>query len=131
MSITLKDFNKCIDLVKDTPNAIVYHDMGELKDGKELVLVFGYIEGYEKDDQCFQLVNGDHIYTLCCKLAINIDDLQSNYNVDWYMPYSTLNGDIYDTDHSILKNPDTSDIKWINDNAKKIIKDYNNGKLKV
>lgn len=38
-------------------------------------------------------------YTLCGKLAINIDDLQCDYDIDWAMP--EVGGVVWDTDTAV------------------------------
>lgn len=41
-------------------------------------------------------------YTICCKMAVNCDDLQCDYDVDWVMPFDE-GGYVMDIEHIIYK----------------------------
>ena len=106
----------------DTANGVIYNPIKRLDDGRYLCLVFGWGEGYDKDDTLIQRDG----YTLCAKLAINIDDLQCDYDIDWYMPYDDK-GNVWDTDMSV----DPHSWDWYDDQAKQIIEAYNKGEISV
>lgn len=127
MGITKEEYNKMVERAKDLYDGVVWHDMGTLKDGRTLCLVMGYLNGYDKGER-YQVEADNTVYTLCQKLAFNIDDLQSSYEMDWYMPWDKKSGDIWDTDMAV---DDDSDVDWYNDQAKEIIKELNKGTLEV
>ena len=126
--ITKKQFLDCVNTAKDNPDGVVWHVMGRLKDGRELCLVFGYEEGYE-DGEDYQIKEGDETWTLCCKLAVNIDDLQAGYDYDWYMPSDKKTGGIWNTDMAVCK--EATDVDWYNEEAKAIIEAFDKGELEV
>ena len=129
--ITKKQFLDCVNTAKNNPDGTVWHVMGKLKDGRELCLVFGYEEGYE-DGEDYQIKQGDETWTLCCKLAVNIDDFQAGYNYDWYMPSDKKTGDVWDTDMAVCIGDGTpSSLDWYNEQAKAIIKAFDRGELEV
>ena len=46
-------------------------------------------------------------YIIMGKIAVNIDDLQSDYDFDWFMPYEE-GGDVWDTESEFYKEEDFS-----------------------
>lgn len=106
----------------DAVNGTVYYPVRHLKDGRYLCLVFGWVDGYQDGNEDYQRDG----YTLCCKLAINIDDLQCDYDTDWYMPWDSK-GDVYDTDMALTKGFD--DVDWYNKQADIITEMLNTNKL--
>lgn len=67
--------------LKEDCDATWYYDLGE----KGLNLVVGCLEGEEG---------------IFCKIALNCDDLQCDYDIDWNMPYDEK-GEVYDTEMQI------------------------------
>lgn len=129
MSVTKQMFVDAIQTLENGDGeGTVYYEVGRLKDGRALCLVFGYEDGYDPD-LCHQRMFGNTLYTLCCKLAINIDDLQCDYDIDWYMPWSE-NGDVYDTNGAVVDDLDVL-VDSYNDEAKTIIQGMDNGTLKL
>lgn len=108
-------------------DGVVWHSFGQLDDGRELCLVFGYVEGYDSGE-LYQKKIGDTLYTLCAKIAVNIDDLQCDYDMDWYMPWSKATHSICDTEMAIS---DFEDYAWYNKEAEYIMEAMNQGKLVV
>jgi len=113
----VKAFEHC-----DTINGTVYYPVKHLKDGRNLCLVFGWVDGYQDGGEDYQRDG----YTLCCKLAINIDDLQCDYDVDWYMPWDSK-GEVYDTNMALTRGFD--DVDWYNKQANIIAKMLDTNKL--
>ena len=132
--ITKEQYNACVERARKNPDAVVWHCMETLEDGRDLCLVFGYRDGYIKDDSMIQTEIDGNIYTLCCKLAVNIDDLQCDYDIDWNMPYqkvatdTTPAGEVWDTDWSV---GDDSVVDYYNRSAKIMVEALNNGTLTV
>ena len=100
--------------------------MGKLNDGLELCLVFGWDTGYD-EGEAYQMRIGNTLYTLCSKLAVNIDDLQADFDVDWYMPYAE-DGEVYDTCMAVAE---PFNYEWYKEQAKTIIEKLNNNELEV
>ena len=125
--ITRKEFENAInEMVANKDSGVWYCPLQTLENGQELCLVLGWEEGYDKGEKYQQEVDGT-IYTLCGKVAVNIDDLQCDYDVDWYMPY-TEDGDVYDTNTAIA---DADDLDFFVGEAKTIAEMMNNGELKI
>lgn len=59
----------------------------------------GFVGGYDAGEK-YQIKIGEELCTLCGKVAVNIDDLQCDYDFDWYMPWDK-DGDIYDTETAV------------------------------
>lgn len=112
-------------MLKDSEGC-TWVDMETLEDGRKLVLVMGYQTGYDEGEE-FQIKDNGTVLTLCAKLAVNIDDLQCDYDVDWYMPY-TKDGDVYDTEMAVNSK---TDLEWYKEQAKIIAKQLNEGTLEV
>lgn len=97
--ITIEDFKKGIEWASKNPDGCYFFKVGKTEDGKDIALVLGHVEGYEEGEK-YQTKSGDTIFTLCGKVAVNIDDLQCDYNYDWYMPWDE-NGDVFDSETAI------------------------------
>ena len=108
-------------------DGVTWINMGWLDDGRELALVFGWEHGYTEDKDLIQKKVGGDIYTLCAKLAVNIDDLQCDYDFDWYMPYAE-NGDVWDTSTAISEN---CDFDWYIKESEEILKAFKKGEITV
>lgn len=105
----------------------VFHvKVGEF-DGMEVAIVVGWSDDYDRDEeQEYQYEEKGHVYTLCAKVAVNIDDFQCDYDLDWEMPRSE-DGTVYDTDGSIYGG--TYD--WLLKESKDILEALEKGKFKV
>ena len=66
---------------------------------------------------------------MCGKVAVNIDDLQCDYDFDWYMPWSE-DGDVYDTETSIGKSAGRTYDYLLNE-AKFVLSELENSNLTV
>ena len=65
-------------------------------------------------------------YIVLGKIAVNIDDLQSDYDFDWFMPYYEDNGDVCDTEREFYKEEDFNRV------AQEIMSEYEDMKdLKI
>lgn len=126
--ITLKDYEKAINIMQDIDSGTYYFELGKTDDGKAIALVLGYELGYN-DGEDYQVKCGDKTYTLCGKIAVNIDDLQCDYDFDWYMP-SNKDGDVYDTSMALSKNH-AEDLAWFLGEAEEVIKLMNENVLTI
>lgn len=135
--VSIKEFKNAIDtMLNGYIDGVSYIKLGETDEGKTIAIVIGWQDGYgnDRNGQCdgekWQVKYGDKlIFTLCAKVAINIDDLQCDYNFDWYMP-STKDGGIYDTD-TALTGDYKRDLDGLLDQAKNMIKLMKKGVLTI
>lgn len=104
-------------------------ELGKADDGTTLCVVLGWQDGYDTESDNYQKIVNGKLYTLCGKLAYNCDDLQCDYDFDWYMPYAE-NGDVYDTSMAISEQNTEKDFAWWLTESKNIIAMMNSGKLK-
>lgn len=120
--ISKKQYKKCIDKAMECPiDSVTWYDMGKLKNGKVLSIVFGWSDGYDTIEE-YQVKKGKKFYTLCAKLAYNTDDLQCDYDWDWEMPWDEKTGIVWDTDMPVVG---VEDAEFYNKEAKSIIDRYN------
>ena len=57
MNITLKDFEKAINIMQDIDSGTYYFELGKTDDGKAIALVLGYELGYN-DGEDYQVKVG-------------------------------------------------------------------------
>ena len=118
-NVSIKQFKNAIDtMLNGYIDGVSYIPLSKTDDGKTIALVLGYELGYN-DGEDYQVKVGTKTYTLCGKIAINIDDLQCDYDFDWYIP-SNKDGDIYDTSMALSKNH-TEDLTWFLSQAEEMI----------
>ena len=98
--MTLEEFKKSIDWLMANPDGCVNFKVGETPEGRDVAIVLGFAGGYDEDANEHQIKVGEELLTMCGKVAVNIDDLQCDYDFDWYMPWSE-DGDVYDTETTI------------------------------
>lgn len=129
-NVSIKEFKNAIDtMLNGYIDGVSYIPLSKTDDGKTIAIVIGWQDGYD-DGEKWQVKYGDNlIFTLCAKVAINIDDLQCDYNFDWYMP-SNKSGDIYDTD-TALSGDYKRDLAWLLSEAKEMINLMNKGVLTI
>ena len=128
-NVSIKEFKNAIDtMLNGYIDGVSYIPLSKTDDGKTIALVLGYELGYN-DGEKWQVKVGTKTYTLCGKIAINIDDLQCDYDYDWYMP-SNKDGDIYDTSMALSKNH-AEDLTWFLGEAEEMINLMNKGVLTI
>lgn len=111
-------------------DGVAWFHMGWLPDGRELALVIGWGEGYERDKNLIQEKSGDTLYTICSKLAVNIDDLQCDYGFDWYMPSDKKTGDIWDSDMAVPSDYNIS-LDWYIKESEAMLEAFKKGEIEV
>ena len=84
-------------------------------------IVVGWESGYDTEEDLIQQGG----YTLCGKVAYNCDDLQCDYDMDWYMP-SDKHGDIADTSMAIRS---AEDMKWFEEQLEETTDLFKRGEL--
>lgn len=128
-NVSIKEFKNAIDtMLNGYIDGVSYIPLGKTDDGKTIALVLGYELGYN-DGEDYQVKVGNNICTLCGKIAINIDDLQCDYDFDWYMP-SNKDGDIYDTSMALSKNH-AEDLTWFLGEAEEMMNLMDKGVLTI
>ena len=128
-NVSIKQFKNAIDtMLNGYIDGVSYVPLSKTDDGKTIALVLGYELGYN-DGEDYQVKVGTETYTLCGKIAVNIDDLQCDYDFDWYMP-SNKDGDIYDTSMALSKNH-AEDLTWFLSQAEEVINLMNKGVLTI
>lgn len=133
--VSVKQFKNAINtmLSESYIDGVSYIPLDKTPDGKTIALVIGWQDGYDDGEKWqvkMPMLDGeDLIFTLCGKIAVNIDDLQCDYNFDWYMPYGD-SGDIYDTDMALTGDYE-DDLAWLLSEAKDMIKLMKKGVLTI
>lgn len=130
--LTTEQYKSCIKTAVENPDGTTYVSMGKLEDGRDLCLVFSYEEGYGRDTEHYhQIHENGTIYTLCAKLAVNVDDLQCDFSVDWRMPWDKITGDVYDTCMAVHKGDEVEDTKVYQNEATELFKVLKSGDYEV
>lgn len=128
-NVSIKEFKDAIDtMLNGYIDGVSYIPLSKTDDNKTIAIVIGWQDGYN-DGEEWQVKYGDMIFTLCAKVAINIDDLQCDYNFDWYMP-SNKDGDIYDTNIA-LSGDYRCDLAWLLGEAEEMINLMDKGVLTI
>lgn len=71
-----------------------------------LYFVVGAINPSAFDEENLKdLESDENGWVICGKIAVNIDDMQSDYELDWYMP-SEESGEVWDVEWTIYKDED-------------------------
>lgn len=125
--ITEKDIREKVEWVRKN-DGVAWFNMGQLEGGRELALVIGWGEGYEKNECDIQEQSGDTLYTICSKLAVNIDDLQCDYAWDWFMPWDKKTGEIWDTETTV-PNDYKIPLDWYVKESKEMLKAFKEGEI--
>ena len=126
--LTKKTIQNCIDFVWNNKDGTSYIEMGELPDGRKLCLVFGWDSDYDKGDCAYQDIIGDTVYTICSKLAVNIDDLQCDFDIDWYMPCDKKTNEVWYTMMAVPKN---FNCEYYEKQTKAMLEAFNKGEIEV
>lgn len=132
-----KDFESAIETLLKNKDGTVYQKVATFDDGVDLYLVFGWDSGFDETPEAYQEKEGNTWWTICAKLAVNTDDLQCDYDIDWRMP--TYKGDdvvdVYDTERGVAKLEASGDKDYLkladyyNEEVKDIVSLYNKGEL--
>lgn len=116
------DINKLSNFIKNAVNGLTKNDEStwyfHLVDNLYYVIGVVNPENYDKEDLKILALSKDG-WVICGKIAVNIDDMQSDYELDWYMPYEK-DGEVWDTERDFYKNDDYTKV------AQDIIRDLHN-----
>lgn len=91
-----------IEYFKKGQDGCSFFKLGEAKDGTEIFYVLGWqsTSSYDEEDVKNMITDDSGKYAVHGKIAINVDDLQSDYDFDWFMP-SYEDGEVWDTNEDI------------------------------
>lgn len=84
-----------------------YYKLGTTVNGTMLYYVMGFQnDDIDEQDKNNYIMSSDGNALLLGKIAVNCDDLQSDFDIDWNMPYSNVDGEVYWTQDEFHKNGD-------------------------
>lgn len=83
---------------------------------------------YNLDGLLNIVVSNNDENEVVAKIAYNIDDLQSDYDLDWYMPVYT-DGEVADTEIALSKGGFRKDAEWFYKNFKSMLREMKQGNL--
>lgn len=123
--ITGKDFKEAVDWLLKEKQGCVHQVLGRTDEGTELCLVIGWADiGYDLEEV---KKNGyeDEGYYICSKIGYQHrnNGMQSDFEMDFPMPYNPETGDVWDTDTYVAKGDEQSwqtDADMYNKEAEKI-----------
>ena len=110
-----------------------HYKIGEYK-GKEVAIVLGWSDGYDENEPELkpnQIRQFGRVWTLCAKIAINVGDMQCDFEYDWVMPSyiwkstKTENVGVYDTEHAV----NDQSFEFLKDEAEWVAKLFSRGEL--
>lgn len=98
MSIKLSDVKSTINsMLKNGVNSGTYWITLDKINGIEWALVFAWVDDFDKEENTEYKRD---TYRICGKIAFNDSYMQSDYDLDWIMPYFK-GGEVAFTDNSI------------------------------
>lgn len=104
--------NKLVKFMKDAYADLTQHDSDavwhyKLGNGLYYVMAcYGDPANYDQEDVKLFATSKNGVSIVLGKIAVNSDDLQSDYGWDWTMPYYEDNGDVWDTEREFYKEED-------------------------
>lgn len=111
----IRDFvEEAIEQFLDGYNGTYFYKLGysDFHDG-DWALVIGWSNN-GAEDEGYNIADGDG-WEVCMKLAYNDSYMQTDFDMDWEMPYNEETGDVDDTQLSLSRNLDEAlkDVEWI------------------
>lgn len=125
--ITEKDYKEAVLNALNNFDGTTWLYVGEvLPRKKPLCLVFGWCEDDgEMNEECiadyYTQSKDERLYILRAKLAYNCDDLQCDYDMDWYEP-TYEDGTVFGTDTDVRKDSCWADWKELATEAIRLLK---------
>lgn len=122
--ITLDELRSDIEWLEKNKCGCCHHEVACTDEGTVLCIVVGWEDGFEKAKAGTPLADGT--YRICAKIAYQHANncCQCDYGVDWLMPYDPKTGNVDDTSTSV--SCDRHNVKWLNDEARRVWKDWRN-----
>ena len=126
IKLTKEQFDRAIDgMVNLKYDGTWSYKVGQ-HNGRDVAIVLGWTDDYAEGGAKYQIKQFGKTWTLCGKIAINIDDLQCDFDYDWAMPL-IKDGDVYDSEHAI----DDKSFDYLLDEAEFVMYELKNGTLKI
>lgn len=129
IKLTKDQLRKAIESMVDEKCDGTWHcKIGQYKE-RNVAIVLGWSCDYDVASQpvAHYLRKFGKTWTLCAKIAINIDDLQCDFDYDWAMPQYG-DGDVYDTEHAVVADAD-AELAYLKDEAEWVLQGLRNGEL--
>ena len=105
------------ELTQDDSDAVWHYKLGN---GLYYVMAcYGDPANYDEEDVKLFATSKNGVSILLGKIAVNSDDLQSDYGWDWTMPYDEETSDVWDTEREFYKEEDFNRV------AQEIMSEYN------
>lgn len=102
----IRDFVKrALEAFKGGYEGTYFYKLGysEFHDGIWAIAI-GWSDGFDPNDT--DGISDGNGFKVCAKLAYSDGYMQSDYDMDWIMPYDEETGDVDDTDSAISANPE-------------------------
>lgn len=126
IKLTKEQFDRAIDgMVNLKYDGTWSYKVGQ-HNGRDVAIVLGWSCDYAEGGAKYQIKLFGKTWTLCGKIAINIDDLQCDFDCDWAMPLMK-DGDVYDSEHAI----NDKSLDYLTDEAEFVMAELKNGVLKI
>jgi len=120
--ITLDELREDIKWLDEQKCGCCYHKVAWTDQGTYLAIVVGWNDGF--DEAPAGTPRADGTWRICAKVAYQHANnvMQCDFDVDWTMPYDKDTGDVDDT--SIEVDGGQSDVDWLNEQARRVWKDW-------
>lgn len=115
-----KFIEKAVKDLQDSGTATCFYKLGKSANGTDIYYVIGHDSADNYSVEKYDATDISGKYVVVGKVAVNIDDLQSDYDFDWYMPYEE-DGDVWDTE-TVLSIEDGKNGEF---RAKEVIDEFN------
>lgn len=126
IKLTKEQFNRAVVGMVNQKYDGTWHCKVGQHNGRDVAIVLGWSCDYADGDAQYQIRQFGKTWSLCGKIAINIDDLQCDFDYDWAMPLTKF-GDVYDSEHAI----DDKSFDYLKDEAEFVMIELKNGNLKI
>lgn len=117
-----------VDVLKNGGEGCWYKELGACASGVYLYCVVGFglnVLDFAPSDVQHLATSKDGNSVICVKVAVNADDLQSDYDWDWAMPYSEATMDVWDTEVPVSKDENYTSLAQTLINAFNELKELN------
>lgn len=124
--LTKEQFDRAIDgMVNLKYDGTWSHKVGQ-HNGRDVAIVLGWTDDYAQGGAKHQIKLFGKTWSLCGKIAINVGNMQTDFEYDWVMPVMK-DGDVYDTEYPI----DDKSFDYLKDEAELVMTELKNGTLKI
>lgn len=120
--IDLEFLKWAIGWLNEQTDGCCYKKVAETDEGTGLFIVIGWQDGYDKAPE--NTPNADGTWRINSKIAYQHSNnaSQSDFQIDWYMPYDKKTGEVDDTSTEVEATE--AEVKRLNDEAWRVWKDW-------